>query len=42
MVLDLILGVVKAVRPPAMKPEPIYEVKVESNDVLIKKQKENS
>lgn len=32
----------KVVRPPAMKPEPIYEVKVESNDVLIKKQKENS
>ena len=32
----------KVVRPPAMKPEPIYEVKVESNDVLIKEQKENS
>lgn len=32
----------EVVRPPAMKPEPIYEVKVESNDVLIKKQKENS
>ena len=32
----------KVVRPPAMKPEPTYEVKVESNDVLIKKQKENS
>jgi nitrite reductase/ring-hydroxylating ferredoxin subunit len=32
----------KVVRPPAMKPEPIYEVKVENNDILIKKQKENS
>lgn len=32
----------KVVRPPAMKPEPTYEVKVESNDVLIKKQTENS
>jgi nitrite reductase/ring-hydroxylating ferredoxin subunit len=32
----------KVVRPPAMQPEPTYEVKVESNDVLIKKQKENS
>jgi nitrite reductase/ring-hydroxylating ferredoxin subunit len=32
----------KIVRPPAMKPEPIYEVKVENNDILIKKQKENS
>ena len=30
------------VRPPAMKPEPTYEVKVENNDILIKKQKENS
>jgi nitrite reductase/ring-hydroxylating ferredoxin subunit len=29
-------------RPPAMKPEPTYEVKVENNDILIKKQKENS
>ena len=26
----------------AMKPEPTYEVKVENNDILIKKQKENS
>jgi glycine betaine catabolism B len=32
----------KVVRPPAMQPEPTYEVKVESNDVLIKKQTENS
>ena len=32
----------KVVRPPAMKPEPIYEVKVENNDILIKKQKEIS
>jgi glycine betaine catabolism B len=32
----------KVVRPPAMKPEPTYEVKVENNDILIKKQKENS
>lgn len=32
----------KVVRPPAMKPESIYEVKVENNDILIKKQKENS
>ena len=32
----------KVVRPPAMKPEPTYEVKVENNDVLIKKQTENS
>lgn len=32
----------EVVRPPAMKPEPIYEVKVENNDILIKKQKENS
>lgn len=28
----------KVVRPPAMKPEPTYEVKVENNDILIKKQ----
>jgi nitrite reductase/ring-hydroxylating ferredoxin subunit len=32
----------KVVRPPAMKPESTYEVKVENNDILIKKQKENS
>lgn len=32
----------KVVRPPAMKPEPTYEVKIENNDILIKKQKENS
>jgi glycine betaine catabolism B len=32
----------KVVRPPAMKPEPTYEVKVENNDILIKKQKEKS
>ena len=32
----------KVVRPPAMKPEPTYEVKVENNDILIKKQKESS
>lgn len=37
---DIRSGIV--VRPPAMKPEPIYEVKVENNDILIKKQKENS
>jgi nitrite reductase/ring-hydroxylating ferredoxin subunit len=27
------------VRPPAMKPEPTYEVKVENNDILIKKRR---
>ena len=32
----------EVVRPPAMKPESTYEVKVENNDILIKKQKENS
>ena len=32
----------EVVRPPAMKPEPTYEVKIENNDILIKKQKENS
>ena len=32
----------EVVRPPAMKPQPTYEVKVENNDILIKKQKENS
>lgn len=32
----------EVVRPPTMKPEPTYEVKVENNDILIKKQKENS
>jgi glycine betaine catabolism B len=30
----------EVVRPPAMKPESTYEVKVENNDILIKKQKE--
>jgi nitrite reductase/ring-hydroxylating ferredoxin subunit len=29
----------EVVRPPAMRPEPEYEVKVEGNDILIKKQK---
>lgn len=28
----------EVVRPPAMKPESTYEVKVENNDILIKKQ----
>jgi glycine betaine catabolism B len=32
----------EVVRPPAMKPESTYEVKVENNDILVKKQKENS
>jgi glycine betaine catabolism B len=32
----------EVVRPPAMRPEPIYEVKVENNDILIKKRKEKS
>ena len=31
----------EVVRPPAMKHEPTYEVKIENNDILIKKQKEN-
>jgi hypothetical protein len=30
------------VRAPAMRPEPTYEVKVENNNILIKKQKETS
>jgi glycine betaine catabolism B len=29
----------EVVRPPAMRPEPKYEVKVENNNILIKKQK---
>lgn len=32
----------EVVRPPARKPEPTYEVKVENNEILVKKQKENS
>jgi hypothetical protein len=36
MVLDLILGVGEVVRPPAMRAEPTYEVKVEDNNILIK------
>jgi hypothetical protein len=28
--------------PPAMRPEPIYGVKVENNNILIKKQKVTS
>jgi glycine betaine catabolism B len=27
------------VRPPAMRPEPTYEIKVENNNILINKQK---
>jgi hypothetical protein len=30
------------VRPPAIRPEPTYEVKEENNNILIKKQKETS
>jgi glycine betaine catabolism B len=29
----------EVVRPPAMRPEPTYEIKVENNNILIKKQK---
>jgi len=32
----------EVVRAPAMRPEPTYEVKVENNNILIKKQKETS
>jgi hypothetical protein len=28
------------VRPPAMRPEPTYEIKVENNNILINKQKD--
>lgn len=30
----------EVVRPPATRPEPTYEVKIENNNILIKKQKE--
>jgi nitrite reductase/ring-hydroxylating ferredoxin subunit len=30
----------EVVRPPAMRPEPTYEVKVENNNILIRKQKD--
>ncbi|HKI10377.1 MAG TPA: non-heme iron oxygenase ferredoxin subunit [Nitrososphaeraceae archaeon] len=32
----------EVVRPPAIRPEPTYEVKEENNNILIKKQKETS
>ena len=32
----------EVVRPPAMRPEPTYEVRVENNGILIKKQNEKS
>jgi glycine betaine catabolism B len=32
----------EVVRAPAMRPEPTYEVKVENNNILIKKQKETA
>jgi glycine betaine catabolism B len=32
----------EVVRPPAIRPEPTYEVKEENNNTLIKKQKETS
>jgi glycine betaine catabolism B len=32
----------EVVGPPAMRPEPTYEVKEENNNILIKKQKETS
>ncbi|MDQ4015575.1 MAG: Rieske 2Fe-2S domain-containing protein [Thermoproteota archaeon] len=32
----------EVVRPPAMRPEPTYEVRVENNSILIKKQNEKS
>ena len=30
----------EVVRPPAMRPEPTYEIKVENNNILINKQKD--
>ncbi|MFL6395135.1 MAG: hypothetical protein ACJ708_10855 [Nitrososphaeraceae archaeon] len=32
----------EVVRPPAMRPEPTYELRAENNSVLIKKQNEKS
>jgi glycine betaine catabolism B len=32
----------EVVRPPAIRPEPTYEVKEENNNILIKKQKDTS